>query len=90
LQVILDVYCRRLPFLGFEVEDADGIWGAPVTVELDLNDGTNSTIVLGLKQVGVRRVRYAYSDWPTPSLRNRIGGLPARVFDIEVAAHPRL
>ena len=29
-------------------------------------------------------MRYAYSDWPVVSLRNKVGGLPARIFDIAV------
>ena len=36
--------------------------------------------------VGVRRVRYAYADWPAVMLRSADGGLPARIFDINVTS----
>ena len=34
----------------------------------------------------VVRVRYAYADWPVCSLRNSVGGLPARLFEMAVVA----
>ena len=37
----------------------------------------------------MERVRYAYSDWPVLSLRNKVGGLLAHVFDAEVAQWPK-
>ena len=30
------------------------------------------------------RVRYAFADWPLAMVRNRVGGLPARLFDLAV------
>jgi hypothetical protein len=88
--VVLDVYCRRAQLLGFEVllarDAASGNWSAPSSVELGPGapGGTTShEVLLGVPSAAAR-VRYAYSDWPVVSLRNGVGGLPARVFDIAV------
>ena len=88
--VVLDVYCRRAQLLGFEVllarDAASGNWSAPSSVELGAGapGGTTSHEVLLGVPSATARVRYAYSDWPVVSLRNGVGGLPARVFDIAV------
>jgi hypothetical protein len=95
--VVLDVYCRRTQLLGFEVQGQDGTWSPPVTVSL-VTDGHGgglqggaagaamAAVALGVAQPGAQRVRYAYSDWPVVSLRNRVGGLPARAFDVAVVS----
>lgn len=87
-EVVLDVYCRRAQMAGFEVE-VGGKWAAPKAVALA---STKQAVVLTIEgtdeseaAAAATRVRYAYSDWPVVSLRNENGGLPARIFDIEVA-----
>ena len=85
--VVLDIYCRRAQKLGFELQ-IGGVWQAPQSVALISPQVVELTAAA--KDVGatpaaaVERVRYAYSDWPVVSLRNKIGGLPARIFDIAV------
>lgn len=80
--VILPVFCTGG---GFEVlpagNNATSGWAPVASVS---TDGA-STVVLTLDTVvSIQRVRYAYADWPVCSLRNSVGGLPARVFDIHV------
>ena len=85
-QVVLDVYCRRQQLLGFEVYDATiNQWSAPSAVALS-SDNTSVVIKLFGNMTAAARVRYAYTDWPVVSLRNAVGGLPARVFDLAVEA----
>jgi sialate O-acetylesterase len=79
-EVVLDVYCRRKQLAGFEIQ-VGGEWQAPLSAALVPSDGGD--VVLGAVD-RPQRVRYAYSDWPVVSLRNKEGGLPARLFDIEV------
>ena len=83
--VVLNVYCRRATTLGFEIEVLPGVWQAPARVSLSPDgSGVLATMPSGAASHPLR-VRYAYSDWPVVSLRNKEGGLPARVFDIAVA-----
>ena len=35
------------------------------------------------------QVRYAYADWPVCSVRNAVGGLPARIFVMNVTTETR-
>lgn len=79
--VVLNVYCRRALTHGFEVE-VGGQWMPPRTVDVD--SPTTVVIVFDPSGEAPTRVRYAYSDWPVVSLRNAVGGLPARLFDVEV------
>ena len=67
-----------------------GAWVAPTSVVLSAD---KSSVLLTVAvptdsaraSTPVARVRYAYADWPVVSLRNAIGGLPARLFDIAIA-----
>ena len=78
---MLQYYCTGH---GFEVQDSEGMW-APVTrVAVDIDE---RSISLEVSVESARRVRYAYSDWPLAMLRNRVGDLPARLFDLEIANH---
>lgn len=84
--VVLDIYCRRAQKLGFELQ-IGGVWQAPQSVALVSPQVVELTAIAQLgvaPAAAVERVRYAYSDWPVVSLRNNIGGLPARIFDIAV------
>jgi hypothetical protein len=78
---MLDVYCTGA---GFEVrggsDDADGVW-VPVRNATAGADGKSVVLEVSAKP---DRVRYAYADWPLVMVRNRVGGLPARIFDIAV------
>ena len=78
---MLQYYCTGR---GFEVQGSAGVW-APVTAVTVNVDGVS--ILLEVTVGSARRVRYAYSDWPLAMLRNRVGDLPARVFDLEIANH---
>ena len=81
------VYCRRAQKLGFEVQ-LEGVWHAPQSVTLFSPQVVKLVSILSNASVHqtplAMRVRYAYSDWPVVSLRNRIGSLPARIFDVAV------
>ena len=98
--VVLDVYCRRAQLHGFEVQLRNGSWSAPAKVALLTTSSSSSGLKAAVSTAMiveitprasgvasnsmVMRVRYAYSDWPVVALRNAVGGLPARAFDIAV------
>lgn len=101
---VLPVYCNATQLArgaaGFELlaryrDDRNGIglspeWRPVRRVQLVSNDSVLLTSDLGL--ASAQRVRYAYADWPVTSIRNGPAGhsLPARVFDIAVAAESPL
>ena len=78
---MLKYYCTGE---GFEVQRSDGLWESIISATLGM-DG--KSIILTIPAKPVERVRYAYADWPVVMVRNRVGGLPARIFDIPVAGH---
>ena len=75
---MLEIYCTEA---GFEVR-ADGVWSP---VKSATAGADHKSIVLEVT-AKADRVRYAYSDWPLAMVRNRVGGLPARLFDMTVSA----
>jgi hypothetical protein len=80
---ILPVFCTGA---GFEARGSDGQW-SPV---LNATAGADQkSIVLEAAVSRADRVRYAYADWPLAMVRNRVGGLPARLFDMAVSAEPK-
>eukprot|EP01043_Picozoa_sp_COSAG02_P004905 COSAG02_NODE_130_length_34758_cov_80.817767_25_plen_348_part_00 len=84
--VVLDVYCRRAQKLGFELQ-IGGVWQAPQSAALVSPQVVELVVAPAfLNTTAAGRVRYAYSDWPVVSLRNKVGGLPARIFDIAVTS----
>jgi len=86
--VILPVYCDTA---GFEVLLSGGDeW---VNVPALPPFAGNTTVVLQLPAMAasqtVQAVRYAHADWPVCPVRNRIGGLPARGFLLDMTAGPK-
>ena len=65
---------------GFEARGSDGVW---LPVKRATADHDRTSIVLEVV-AKADRVRYAYADWPLAMVRNRVGGLPARLFDMAV------
>lgn len=78
---MLKYYCTGE---SFEVQGSDGLW-EPIISATEGVDGRS--IILAIAAKPVERVRYAYADWPVATVRNRIGGLPARIFDMPVVGH---
>jgi len=76
---ILPIYCTGG---GFELY-SNGSWFPAVSAWL----GQDTSVVLRTSLNGtIERVRYAYADWPVCNLRSAVTGLPARIFDLPVAA----
>ena len=73
---------------GFEVRGSDGAW-SPVRSATAGAD-QKSIVLEAAAGKAADRVRYAYADWPLAMVRNRVGGLPARLFDMAVSAAPEL
>jgi len=84
---ILPVYCTGA---GFELQDRAGLWTTAASVAL----ASQNTVVLkaatNISGEEVRRVRYAFADWPVCSLHGRADGIPARIFDINVSGGSNL
>ena len=75
---IMRIFCTGA---GFEARGSDGKW-APV--KSATADADQKSIVLEPAVAKAERVRYAFADWPLAMVRNRVGGLPARLFDLAV------
>lgn len=68
---------------GFELR-VGGAWRLAASARLR---GTDTVVVSAAAAAAAPdRVRYAYAAWPLCPVRNSAGGLPARVFDINVTA----
>jgi hypothetical protein len=78
---MLQYYCTGH---GFEVQGSGDVWAPVISAAVDM-DGRS--VLLEVSVEFARRVRYAYSDWPLVMLRNRVGDLPARLFDLAIANH---
>eukprot|EP00039_Didymoeca_costata_P006674 m.92287 g.92287 ORF g.92287 m.92287 type:complete len:539 (-) comp13344_c0_seq1:90-1706(-) len=76
LPPILPVFCTGA---GFEVEIGN-TWTLAKHVALQT---TNTISVTGFEG-SPTRIRYAYADWPVVVVRNKVGQLPALIFDIPV------
>lgn len=82
-EAILNVYCparsnASTTMGNFEVL-VNNEWIIPSKIH---SEGMQS-IVLETTDMPTR-VRYAFADWPVVSVRNKVGNLPARIFDIAV------
>ena len=79
---ILPVFCTGT---GFELR-SNGAWSAGYIS----NYGHDHVVVKGAAVSGgvvaADAVRYAFVDWPVPVVRNRVGRLPARPFQLAVTA----
>ena len=79
---ILPVFCTGA---GFELR-SNGAWSAGLISNYGHDYVVVAEAAVGGDAAAVDAVRYAFADWPVPAVRNRIGGLPARPFELAVTA----
>ena len=81
---VLPVYCTGG---GFELQ-VGGAWVPAMAAASTASTVTVKPFAATRDSAPATRVRYAFADWPVSILRNTVGGLPARIFDLPTSSVP--